>query len=148
MAYTENSTFEGGQQGWTPLNLASSVFINIVQNGTARSGRSFLRAITSQRMGSIALDFSLRLPTPPSLCALAYVRAAPAQVPVPGIMKFWNLSVPSRLDENDTRFVATGDWTLVMCAIDIPPTANPLIRLEFYIDTVQGELEIDTVSVF
>jgi hypothetical protein len=151
MAYLENSTFEGGLGNWKQINLPGPAGPVVIRDGTARSGAAYLAWGPLSRMASIGIDFIPATTDPPrSLCALAYVRAMPNPVPITtsGIMKLWNLSRPSVLDNTDTYFTVGNQWTLIMCSIDIPIQAPPLIRLEFYWNGGYQMMHIDTVNVF
>ena len=152
MALLENSTFETGIGGWNLLNLPGPAAPQVIRNGTARSGNAFLRWSPNAPMSSVAIDFIVDEPKPPrSLCALAYVRVAPNPQPatsVSGIMKMWNLSLPGPQDANDTHFTVGSDWSILMCAIDLPLRPTTRIRLEFYYTAGVPLMDIDTVNVF
>ena len=151
MALLENSTFETGIGDWKLLNLPGAAAPpQVIRNGTARSGNAFLRWSANAPMSSVAIDFIVNEPKPPrSLCALAYVRVAPAPgARISGIMKMWNLSLPGPQDSNDTHFTVGLDWSMLMCAIDLPLQPTTRIRLEFYYTAGVPLMDIDTVNVF
>jgi|HubBroStandDraft_6_1064221.scaffolds.fasta_scaffold444459_2 hypothetical protein len=162
MAFLPNSTFENGAAGWRPNNFANVVNMNVVQNGTAQSGNAFLHVRSAVQGGSVAIDVSLPsqggphpgavlsgpwTPPVPSLGVFAWVRASPGSGPVSAVLTIWNLTGQPQVHP-DTKFTALdGNWVLITNAIDLPIQNGPLttIRVEFYINTFGGQLDIDSV---
>ena len=58
------SSFERDSGGWQPVNLAGSVTVTRVSDGTAYSGTTFLRVATTDPGGSVARDLSVRRQVP------------------------------------------------------------------------------------
>ena len=142
------SNFENGAPGWRPVNLASSVTMTAMRNGAAgnaQSGSGFLRALTRQQGGSVAIDTTFSGLAPVNLAVFAWVRAAGA--PVNGTLTVWQLTPGGVNNHPDTPFQATGNWTLISNVIELvnPGTGNINVRVEFYINTVNANLDIDSV---
>lgn len=142
------SNFEQGAPGWRPVNLASSVTMNVLQNGpagNAQSGSAFLRASTSKQAGSVAVDTTYSGLAPVSLGVFAWVRAPGP--PVSGILTIWQLSPAGINNHPDTPFQAAAGWSLIsnVLLITNPGTGPISIRVEFYMNTINANLDIDSV---
>jgi len=145
------SSFENGAPGWRPVNLANSVTMNVMQNGpggNAQSGTRYLRARTSQAGGSVAIDTTYSGLAPVNLAVFAWVRApGPA---VNGTLTIWQLSPGGINNHPDTPFQAAGNWVLLSNILTIvnPSTGPITVRVEFYINTLNANLDIDSVVAF
>ncbi len=168
MAYLTNSTFENGQAGWAAINGANQVTTQIVSDGTARSGASFLRARVEEPGCSVGTDFFMTIwnqypdqfefGATNSVGVIAYVRAAPGGPPISGQLKLWSLGLESGPQNNNgTNFTVGSDWTMLACALDGTNYqylrnrniyGHPQIRVEFYINTVDAYFDIDTVLAY
>jgi hypothetical protein len=143
------SNFENGAPDWRPVNLAPSVTMDAMTNGpdgNAQAGSGFLRASTTQQGGSVAIDTTYDL-APTRLAVYAWVRAPGP--PVSGLLTIWQLS-PDGIDNHpDTPFQAVGTWTAIGNVIELirqPTDTEPVtVRVEFYINTVNASLDIDSV---
>lgn len=139
------ASFENGASGFRPYNLASSVTQEVVSDGTAYSGNSFLRARTKQDWGSVALDFDAsQILLPGSrIGVIAWVRSAPGQGPFSLTLAIW------QIDEGkscDTKISVGNQWTLLTDVLETDGTAQT-VRVEFYMHSVNEFLDIDTVMI-
>lgn len=144
------ASFENGASGFRPYNLSANVTQIVVSDGTAYSGSSFLRAITTETAGSVAKDFAYdpniypeSYPQTGSVGVIAWVRSAPGQGSFSGALAIW------QLDKNissATRFSVGNQWTLLTNLLETVET--PLtIRVEFYMNSVNEFLDIDSVMI-
>ena len=163
-----NATFENGADGWRGVHQGTAVSFQIVRDGTARSGAAFLRARADVAGASIGTDTNIggihdrpdgfHMATTRSVGAFAWVRSAPGGPAVNGHFKLWSLGHENMpYNNNGTNFTATGEWSLVACALDRTEFtwqphrqawSHPVIRLEFYLHTPLAFLDIDTVMLF
>jgi hypothetical protein len=138
------SNFENGAPGWRPVNHAAAVTMNVTPNGVggnAQSGFFFLRASATILGGSVAVDHNFAGGVfPVFLAAYAWVRALNG--PVSGLMTLWDLAGNRSFD---TPFTANENWQLVGNGID-PTGVN--VRLEFYINKINTNIDIDTAVLF
>lgn len=150
------SNFERGLGGWRPVNLAGSVTANLVSEGTAYSGSSFLRVSTTapDRVGRHRPERPARGPgtndfyADSDIAVWAWVRTAHGGPNVIGSLTVWQLKVDPSDPANhpSTGFSVNNTWTLVANAIDLAPGSYDL-RVEFHLDTVGTSLDIDCVFV-
>jgi len=152
MGVISNSFFESGTAGWQPVNNAGAVSIGAVTNdGTARVGTSYLQVSTSQQGGSVAIDIpQSNYVQPTSLYALAWLRAPQGQVDV--TLAMWEIAhSPYAIVVNMNRnFTAYGnEWFMIENGLDSLPlpggSSEVSYRLEFYINTINQPLDIDSV---
>jgi hypothetical protein len=147
MSLLANPGFESPTSAapWDRMNLPNTVDFNIIKPASvARSGEYCLRFKTSQPGGSMGQDTGNL--TIPSVTVLAYV-SAEGPNPVSGRLAIWELD-PGADQNNWTDFNAQpGQWTLVTCVKQImtPPSR---IRVEFYLNTTNAYLYIDSVNAF
>jgi hypothetical protein len=168
MALRGTTSFEKGMGGWAPYNAIPAVSAGVVQDGTARAGGSFLRVRSSQFDGSVAIDVSLAYglesegllqgptggPYPvfvqgtiftSAVTVSAYIRAAPGGPDVQGSLVIWEL-LPDGNGEEQTalRFTATQNWTLISNSCEVSKRS---VRVEFYLKTLNSDLDIDSIAV-
>jgi hypothetical protein len=141
------ANFENGNQGtFRPVNNAASVTASLVQNATdAQSGSGYLRATTTQAGGSVAVDVNIG-GAPSQVAAFAWVRSLDG--PLDGVMTLWGNLNPAAQDNPGTPFTAEKHWRLLTNAAPVNSMGGPLTcRLEFYMNTVNANLDIDTVVI-
>jgi hypothetical protein len=147
---------DGSSDGFRPVNLASSVSPpNILQNGpagNAQSGTRFLRTFTKQSGGSVAVDFTFFNGGPGSenffVSAFAWVRSLDG--PLDGLMTLWGDLNPANNNHPDVPFRAEKHWKFLNNAVPVTIGGNlfgssKTIRLEFYMETTETALDIDSV---
>jgi hypothetical protein len=152
MSYLLNPSFEEGKEGppWQRINIANAVEFDIASTVpdspavVAKSGSFFLRARSSVPGGSIAQDFVVQGVR--SISAFAWVRAE--SVPASGALALWQLGPPDR--PNMANFAANNsDWTLVTNVLDLTDVdAVKTVRVEFYLNTSDAWLLVDSVNAF
>jgi len=156
----ENGTVTpwGSASGWRPVNLANSVNMHVIQNGpsgNAQSGEWFLRANTREGGGSVAIDGSFGIGAFTVITVLAWVRALGPSMN--GVLNIWDLNPAP--DDNfisgknpistSTPFEAGPNWTLISNVFQVGTTyPSTNIRIEFYLSTINANLDIDSVSMF
>jgi hypothetical protein len=166
-----SSSFEQGINGWRPVNSAEAVTMERLADGTAYSGSAFLRVTTSVFQGSIAQDVvSARnvsisvsgsttlgghahevvgsgsgIIEESSFGVFAWVRAAPGGPNVSANLTLWQF--PPGVSTN-IAFTVGSNWTLISNCIDIIAPQTAMIRIEFYLDSVNVALDIDSVLGF
>ena len=141
MSLLKNPGFEVGSEFWFRSNKSEAVSFSIDKDPSiAKSGEKFLRMRTSSAAGSIAQDFTSKAP---SVSALAYVKAAGASVS--GTMALWDLNAGV---SSSTRFTVGQQWTLLANMLGTGSGIDRKIRVEFYLDTPNADLLIDSVTAF
>jgi|SRR5690242_12416225 len=148
------ANFERGIGGWRPVNLAGSVTVNRVSDGTAYSGDYFVRASTTAPGGSVALDLNVLRRVPGTndfyadsdIAVWAWVRTASGGPLMNAALTIWQLGVDPADPANhpSSTFKVNNTWTLVTNAIDLT-TGSFDIRIEFYLNTLDTALDIDCV---
>jgi hypothetical protein len=169
MAWFPRTTFEHGLDGWRPVNVAQSVKAELVTDGTARSGASFLRCRTSVTNGSVAADFDTSLTMQglgdgggpggnsgpialtmffPAISVVAWIRARPSGGQVSGALTIWELFLPNNNNHPNFNFSVGSDWTQISLSSRLLGGVSPRrARVEFYVGTTNTDLDIDCVSV-
>jgi hypothetical protein len=143
---------DGTSNGFRPVNHPGSVTMNVMTYaaGDHGSGTGFLRASTTQVGGSVAVDltFFSNAALPLGVTAFAWVRSRGG--PLQGLLTIWELT-SGVTNHFDTQFTAGADWHLINNALITLTTANPIsanntltFRLEFYLNTIGQNLDIDT----
>lgn len=142
MSLLANPSFEMGTADyWKRGNQANAVSFGVERDSNvARSGTHYLRVRTAVAGGSIAQDFRSK---GPGVTALAYVRAAGSSVT--GQMTLWDLDSNASCS---TRFSVGQQWTLLADMLGTHPANERSIRIEFYIDTPNADLLIDSATAF
>jgi hypothetical protein len=145
MSLLQNPEFENGQTDpWKPENSATDVqLLPVFDPDGARTGNRYAKFRTHKPHGSVAQRINV---TMPSVTALAYVRAESGQVS-------GSLAI-SDLDANPDNkisapFKVGETWTQVIAVLGMKTTgANRPVRVEFYLDTKDAFLHIDSVTAF
>lgn len=149
MALLKNPNFEWGGSGWGPINFATNVSFNVYswwQPGTARTSNSNVgNVLVSRSGGSVGQDFWVQ--GQQSVAALAWVRAAPGEPDVHGVLALWELA--GILHNTALGFVATQEWTLLMVTTYVTPYRSTTpFRIEFYLNTIGSTLLLDSVNAW
>lgn len=150
MSLIADPGFSNGGPGWRPLNGGDAVVFGQQNDAEiARSGDGwFAYGRTRRPAGSVALDLDLTQVSQSlqidSLTAVAWVRARPGRADVSGTMALWNLQQAAT--SHGARFVASQSWQFV--SVMLPRGGKSRFRVEFYIETVDEDLLIDSVNVF
>jgi hypothetical protein len=123
--------------------------MDVIRDGTARSGSAFLRARPRQDAGSVAADFTLagswRLA---SLGAIAWIRAKPGGPNVSGQLTIWQLSATGSPKSSNLVFAVGNEWKLLANSYDLVQDTGRLdFRVEFYFSSVNVDLGVDSVMV-
>lgn len=106
----------------------------------AYSGDFFLRASTTEFDGSVALDHTFPGQIRPAAVAIhAWIRAPGNQVS--GILAIWDLASNK---SQRTRFTANGNWQFISNGAFL---TGDTIRVEFYLETLTANLDIDSVVI-
>jgi hypothetical protein len=148
VAWLANYSFEAGPETWRPVNVGNAVTMNVVRDGTARSGSAFLRASSTQGAGSVAADFRLAGSRLASIGAIAWVRAKPGSPNVSGQLSIWQLSATRSPKSSDLVFTVGNEWKLLANSYDlVQDTGRFDFRVEFYFSSVNVDLDVDCVMV-
>jgi hypothetical protein len=133
------------------------VSATVIDDSTqAKQGNKFMRVRTSTSQGSIAQD--VRIPVyvtsatylpateqvattfalaARSLCFSVWLRAAPGQGPIQGVVALWDLG---RNASVSTTFEVGNQWTQAAVTLD---AAAPQVRAEIYLMTTNQSLDVD-----
>jgi hypothetical protein len=145
----ESSTPNGQFYFWRPVNFPQDVTFgveHVVNDPAARNGASYAVARTTVAGGSIAYDFNYASTdiNTTSLTALAWLRTRPGSPSLSVQMTFWDL-VENQATKAEISVGQT--WQLETCA-RIGRNSPNNFRIEFYINTPNQDLLIDSVNVF
>jgi hypothetical protein len=143
MSLLKNPDFETGQAPWDRNNMPGGIDLEVIPDKrVARSGLNFLQFRTAESNGSIAQ--SITVTAPPSVTAIAYVRAKDANVS--GSLAIWDI------DANVTSsvpFTVGPTWTQVVVMLGMTSTgANHRIRIELYLEDTDLYLYVDSINAF
>lgn len=148
MSLLPNPGFEESRLYWAATNHAPNVTYAILNSpSVARSGDNVLCMRTSVPGGSIAQDAVFLAP---SVSCFAWIRAA--TIPVMGALAMWQLNTSRNLF---CKFSAGQQWQLITNTLSLTAVGRPdlrdqprPIRIEFYLETVNADLYIDSVNAF
>lgn len=147
--------FEGGLGAWRPVNYAANVTaVPINDPAAAKQGVQFMRFRTSIAGGSVAQDARIPVfvasvtvvngvayPTwgavANSLQFSVWLRSAPGQANVQGVVALWDLNANV---STDTRFDVGGQWTQFSAGLD---RAATFVRVEVYLNSVNQWVDVD-----
>ncbi len=155
--FLANGSFEAGLGGWRPVNFAAAVSATVIDDSTqAKQGNKFMRVQTSTSEGSIAQDVGIPLYVTSatyssttetvhttaalaarSLCFSVWLRAAPGQGPIRGVVALWDLG---RNASVSTAFEVGNQWTQVAVTLD---ASAQQVRAEIYLMTANQSLDVD-----
>ena len=145
MSLLKNPDFENGQASWDRNNMPRAVDLEVITDkNIARTGANFLQFRTAEPMGSVAQSAKVAVAAPPSVTAIAYVRAKDTMVS--GALAVWDLD--ANLSASVPFTVGTA-WTQVVAMLDMKSTGlNRTIRIEIYQDKPDLYLYVDSVNAF
>lgn len=145
MSFLKNPDFEAGQAPapWDRQNKPDAVDLEVVTDrSVARTGSNYLQFRTAVANGSIAQDITVT--APPSVTAIAYVRAKDANVT--GSLAIWDIDASVSIS---APFTVVQTWTQVVVMLGMKSTgANHKIRVELYQDNPNLYLYVDSVNAF
>jgi hypothetical protein len=144
MSYLENPSFETPYEDWTSVNHAAAVQQGYdFGSAIAKSGNVTFYFRTSMPDGSVAQDVSVLTP---SVTCFAWVRARTGFVD--GALTLWRLATGH---ESTARFRVGAEWLLLTNTMGLRyggSLVQQLIRVEFYLSTVNADLLIDSANLF
>jgi hypothetical protein len=142
MSLISDPHFASGAPGWRPVNYAGDVVFGQQNDAaTARTKTWFAYARTAVAGGSVALDVTYFPDVFISQTVLAWVRARTGVFS--GTLAYWDLTPNTNESVN---FTVGETWT----PITVMGRASGAkgTRIEFYMDTLNADLLIDSVNLF
>ncbi|MEU4215460.1 hypothetical protein [Actinoplanes sp. NPDC026623] len=145
MSYLENSSFESYQlqQGWVRVNLPEAVQLVYVGGGIAKTGSWVMELRSSVPGGSMGQDVVVQAP---SVSCFAWLRAKNAMAE--GTLALWRLNTGH---VSTAEFRVSTTWTLITNTLDLRFAGRldpQSIRVEFYLNSVDDSLYIDSANLF
>jgi hypothetical protein len=139
----KSRSFEGTTAGW--LTFRGSVTKEIVTDGTAADGDSFVRLTAPATGRSMSQSASIRPPVGATYDASVQVRSGTPDATVSGRLVIWGLG--GTTENVVVPFVAGPEWTLVSAQLVVKRAGHTSLRFEVFLDTVGSSLDMDDATM-